>query len=73
MSKLEGDERYKITDKKAGVIHKIDRSGKPDFDGVTYCIIEELETGYTVYAVSDIDLSQPSVTYFIAKGYVEAE
>lgn len=70
---LQGDERYTFT--APGVIHKVyfDKREEvnkvvPDLAGVTYKVIQELETGYYVYA-APVDPSQPNPSYFIHKKY----
>ncbi len=68
-NKLEGDERYIITDDPNGVIHKADSHKKPDLDGLEYRIVDELSDGYMVYIKSK-DPSQPSPNYFIHKKYI---
>lgn len=65
---MDANERYKITDKGKGSVHKLDMNNKPDKDGVEYRIIEELENGYLIYPVRD-DLSQPSTVCFLGKEY----
>ena len=68
----EGLERYKITNKKKGLILKVDLSETPDENGVIYHIIEEHDQGYTCYEQHDkaIDPTQPANTVFIKKDYV---
>lgn len=72
-TKLEGDERYVITESDQGnvalVLHKATAEGKPDFDGAEYHIIEELQNGYMVY-LKPADPSQPNPNYFIHKKYI---
>lgn len=68
MSKIEGDERYKITNKSKGVAHKVDTEGKPDLDGQEYHIVSDLKDGYIVY-IKPVDPSQPNPQYFIHKKY----
>lgn len=68
-NKLEGDERYLITDDPNGVIHKADAKGKPDLNGQEYRIVDELSDGYMVY-IKGPDPSQPSLNYFIHKKYI---
>lgn len=67
-NKLEGDERYLITDEPNGIIHKASK-GLPDLDGAEYHIVDELGDGYMVY-VKQSDPSQPSANYFIHKKYI---
>jgi hypothetical protein len=71
--KLEGDERYLITESDrndvALVLHKADSKGDPDLHGAEYHIIEELGDGYMVYMRSP-DPSQPNPNYFIHKKYI---
>ncbi len=71
MNTLPGDERYLITDQKAGILHKVDAKGVPDTDGTQFHIVDELDTGYTVYPMSpgvmgdESDHSQPLSLFFI--------
>lgn len=68
---LQGDERYAITDKNNGIIHKVvidDGKAIPNKDGQEYNIIEEQEKGYTVY-ITPQDPSQPNPQYYISKKY----
>ncbi len=72
-NKLEGDERYLITDRGdndvALVIHKAQLDGDPDLNGVEYRVIEEMGDGYMVY-IKPADPSQPNPNYFIHKKYI---
>lgn len=71
--KLEGDERYLITEqddnKVAMVIHKAKPDGDPDLDGAEYRVIEDMANGFMVY-IKPADPSQPNPNYFIHKRYI---
>ena len=72
-TKLEGDERYLITNQDnnhvALAIHKAKADREPDLDGLEYRVIEEMSDGYIVY-VKPVDPSQPNPSYFIHKRYI---
>lgn len=76
MEILPGDEKYLITDPKAGIMYKVDTHGVPDEAGNRYNIVDELDTGYMVYISPKTmqgevgDCSQPLSLYFVRNQFV---